>query len=130
VSIINDIIRAIDRGEVTALVQLDPSAAFDTVDHCTLLDVLRRLRWKVYHFYGSISYRTNRSQSFSVDVVQSKSIGVDCSVLQGFVFRTTRAHLLHRGRRRCFHTHLTPSVINCAAAYLAFEIGAHHVDSS
>jgi len=36
----NYIIRAMDRGEVTALVLLDVSAAFDTVDHCTLLDVL------------------------------------------------------------------------------------------
>jgi len=38
----DDIIRAIDRGEVTALVLLDLSAAFDTVDHQTLLDVLHR----------------------------------------------------------------------------------------
>jgi len=42
VSVMNDIIRAMDRGEVTALVLLDLSAAFDTVDHCTLLDVLHR----------------------------------------------------------------------------------------
>ena len=31
ISVMNDIIRAIDRGEVTALVLLDLSAAFDTV---------------------------------------------------------------------------------------------------
>jgi len=42
VSVMNDIIRAIDRGEVIALVLLDLSAAFDTVEHCTLLDVLHR----------------------------------------------------------------------------------------
>jgi len=42
VSVKNDIIRAMDRGEVTALVLLDLSATFDTVDHCTLLDVLHR----------------------------------------------------------------------------------------
>jgi len=40
--VMNDIIRAIDHGEVTTLVLLDLSAALDTVDHCTLLDVLHR----------------------------------------------------------------------------------------
>jgi hypothetical protein len=37
-----DIILAIDSGKVAALVLLDLSAAFDTVDHTTLLEVLRR----------------------------------------------------------------------------------------
>jgi len=42
VSVMNYIIRAMDRGEVTALALLDLSTTFDTVDHCTLLDVLHR----------------------------------------------------------------------------------------
>ena len=42
VCVMNDIIRSIDRGEITALVLLDLSAAFDTVDHPTLIDVLHR----------------------------------------------------------------------------------------
>ena len=36
----NDIVREIDAGDVSALVLLDLSAAFDTVDHGVLLDVL------------------------------------------------------------------------------------------
>ena len=36
----NDIVRATDAGQITALVLLDLSAAFDTVDHGSLLDVL------------------------------------------------------------------------------------------
>ena len=36
----NDIVRAIDAGDVSALVLLDLSAAFDTVDHGVLQDVL------------------------------------------------------------------------------------------
>ena len=37
----NDIVRAIDAGEVFQLVLLDLSAAFDTVDHGILLEVLQ-----------------------------------------------------------------------------------------
>jgi len=36
----NDIVCAIDRGEITGLVLLDLSSAFDTVDHISLLSIL------------------------------------------------------------------------------------------
>ena len=39
-SIKNDVHFALARGEVTAVVLLDQSAAFDTFDHGTLLDCL------------------------------------------------------------------------------------------
>jgi len=42
VSVLNDVIRAADEGKVTCLVLLDLTAAFNTVDHDILLDVLRR----------------------------------------------------------------------------------------
>ena len=59
----NDIVRAIDAGDVSALVLLDLSAAFDTVDDGVLLDVLnlrfgiedRALAW-------FRSYLSNRMQ--------------------------------------------------------------------
>ena len=37
----NDIVRAIDDGHVVALVLLDLSSAFDSVDHSTLLSILQ-----------------------------------------------------------------------------------------
>ena len=86
VSVLNDIIRAVDNSEVTALVLLDLSAAFDTVDHSTLLDVLhRRFAVEGIPLLWFQSYLTNRTQSFSVAGVQSKSFGMDCSVPQGSV---------------------------------------------
>ena len=36
----NDIIISMDKGEVTALILLDLSATFDTIDHATLTDIL------------------------------------------------------------------------------------------
>jgi len=53
VRVMKDMIRAMDQGEVTALVLLDLSAAFDTVGHCTQLDVLHRRFAVEYHCYGS-----------------------------------------------------------------------------
>jgi len=86
VSLMNDIILAIDAGEVSALVLLDLSAAFDTVDHATLLDVLHhRFAMTGVPLTWFKSYLTNRSQAYSVGGIQSKKISVDCSVPQGSV---------------------------------------------
>ena len=38
----NDIVKAIDAGNVSARVMLDFGAAFDTVDHCVFIDVLHK----------------------------------------------------------------------------------------
>ena len=45
----NDIICNMDNGKVTALTLLDLSAAFDTIDHSTLLE------WRFWHFWYSFS---------------------------------------------------------------------------
>jgi len=86
ISIMNDIIRATDNGQITALVLLDLSAAFDTVDHSTLIDVLHRsfavdgqpLTWFK-------SYLSDRTQTFSTASNQSTPLNVECSVPQGSV---------------------------------------------
>ena len=83
VSVMNDVIRSIDVGNIVALVLLDLSAAFDTVDHDTLLDILHErfavtdnpLMW--FSFYMS-----DRTQSVSVNGAESAPVVVSCSVPQ------------------------------------------------
>jgi len=85
-SVLNDVIRAADEGKVTCLVLLDLSAAFDTVDHDILLDVLRRrflvdgaaLEW-------FRSYLRGRTQVFHAGQQESATVSVSCSVPQGSV---------------------------------------------
>ena len=85
-SVHNDVVRSIDNGQVSLLVLLDLSAAFDTVDHQILLSVLsdsfavanNALTWFT-------SYLTNRTQQFMYVVSCTSSFTVDCSVPQGSV---------------------------------------------
>ena len=82
----NDIVIAIDRGNVGALVLLDLSAAFDTVDHKILIDILQRrfgivgnaLNWMA-------SYLDSRSQQVSFGSKMSTVTGLSCGVPQGSV---------------------------------------------
>jgi len=86
VCILNDMIGAIDQGHIGALMLLDLSAAFDTVDHQILTDVLRRrfgiagtaLDWMV-------DYLSNRSQVVRVGSCESGVITLQFGVPQGSV---------------------------------------------
>ena len=82
----NDLILAMDRGEVTSLILLDLSAAFDTVDHSILLHRLQ-------HWFGVhgtsldwfSSYLTSRSQAVSIQNSTSSFSNLSCGVPQGSV---------------------------------------------
>ena len=86
VRIHNDIVSAIDHGQVAALVLLDLSAAFDTVDHSVLINVLE-------HRFGVTgdalncmkSYLENRSQIIQLGSTKSSKYNLDCGVPQGSV---------------------------------------------
>jgi len=76
-SVHNDVARFIDNGQVSLLVLLDLSAAFDTVDHQILLSILpERL---------ASSYLADRTQQFTYTGICTPSFTVDCSVPQGSV---------------------------------------------
>ena len=84
----NDIIRSIDDGNVVALVMLNLSTAFDTVDHGTLLHILhQRFALTDTPLTWFRSNMTDRTQSISVDGVKSEPTAVTCSVPQGSVLK-------------------------------------------
>ena len=87
IAVHNDIARNADcTGQVSVLVLLDLSAAFDTVDHKILLDILgyrfgiTGLMLKWYR-----SYFADRTQTFQVGLDRSIAFIIDCSVPQGSV---------------------------------------------
>ena len=72
VHLYNDMILTIDSGEVGALVLLDMSAAFDTIDHGIMLDVLRRR-------FGIQDAALDWFASYFVDRTQVVVTGTDSS---------------------------------------------------
>jgi len=82
----NDIITAIDHGDVGALVLLDLSAAFDTVDHPILFDILHdRFGVEGDALNWIQSYLTDRSQIVKFGSSDSCALPVTCGVPQGSV---------------------------------------------
>ena len=82
----NDILQSIDNRSCVAMLLLDLSAAFDTVDHQILLN---RLNTK-FGISGTAlqwfkSYLTNRLQFVSIDNYSSEALQLDCGVPQGSV---------------------------------------------
>ena len=82
----NDISLNMDSGAVTALTLLDLSAAFDTIDHVTLINCLSS--W--YGISGSAlkwcsSYLTDRSQKVKIQNCFSDSVATPYGVPQGSV---------------------------------------------
>ena len=83
-SMFDDILGEMDKGNVVALICLDMSAAFDTVDHVKLLEVLQKrfgvdgepLQWFK-------SYLSSRSFRVSVGDCLSETLALLCGVPQG-----------------------------------------------
>ena len=81
----NDILTSINNKEVTLLVLLDLSAAFDTVDHAILLHRLKNIEITgLVHDWFS-SYLSGRTQAVFLDGVSSDSFNFTCGVPQGSV---------------------------------------------
>ena len=83
---INDILRALEDGNISVLALLDLSAAFDTIDHKILLARLENL----YGISGTAlswfeSYLTGRTQLVTIDNNSSKPFILCFGVPQGSV---------------------------------------------
>jgi len=82
----NDILRSLDNQSAVILVLLDLSAAFDTVDHCILLD-------RLYNRYGILAdchkwfknYLSDRCFRVNVNGVSSLLKRMKCGVPQGSI---------------------------------------------
>ena len=80
----NDILTAIDNGKITALILLDLSAAFDTVDHNILISRLHNyLGIQDQALNWCKSYLSNRPQYVRTGTATSHPTVLDYSVPQG-----------------------------------------------
>ena len=80
----NDILLKMNSQEVTLLVRLDLSAAFDTVNHGILIDHLNKdvgIQGKALDWFKS--YLTNRSKQVFLNGTTSKQFNLDSGVPQG-----------------------------------------------
>ena len=86
VKLFNDVACSIDAGEEVALVLLDLSSAFDTIDHVCLIDRLERrfgISGKVLTWIES--YHCQREQVEPINGASSKSYPMKWGVHQGSV---------------------------------------------
>ena len=82
----NDILETIDSGKITILTALDMSAAFDTLDHITLLHRLQHTFGLSGYVISWIrSYLTDRSSFVKIDSSSSPSTTILTGVPQGSV---------------------------------------------
>jgi len=86
IKVITDVLHAADPGVVSLLCMHDLSAAFDTVDHDILIGHLQQsFGVKGLALSWIESFLSNRTQSVSIDGVQSTRSLLTCCVLQGSV---------------------------------------------
>ena len=83
IDVTNSLLQNIDKGQLTGMVFLDLSKAFDTIDHDTMLNKLQDLAFSGSAVVWFRSYLTDRSQSVCTDGVVSDPQSIAFGVPQG-----------------------------------------------
>ena len=78
-------LEAFDEDEITAVIMVDLSAAFDVVDHCILLDKLKAYGFEMKEVLWMQSYLTGRKQQVYVDGALSEPLDLQAGVPQGSI---------------------------------------------
>ena len=76
---------AVERGELSGVMLIDLSAAFDCVDHALLLEKMRVLGFNDSSIRWCQSYLSNRRQCVSIEGAQSEFLPIDIGVPQGSI---------------------------------------------
>ena len=99
IDVTNSLLQNIDKGQLTGMVFLDLSKAFDTIDHDTMLNKLQDLGFSGSAVVWFRSYLTDRSQSVCTDGVvsdpQSIAFGVPQAGPSRVSVRPVIVHNLH-----------------------------------
>ena len=120
----SDILSNMDKQEVTLLVLLDLSAAFDTVEHNILINILE----SDFGICGDVlkwfrSYLTGRVQRVIVNQKSSKTFNLNYGVPQGSCLGPVLFLLLHQGclrlLRSTFHQFMgTMMILSCTCRFV------------
>ena len=99
-NIMDDIITASDRGNCTALILLDFSRAFDTLNHEILLNILKYIGLSENAVEMFRNYLSNREQKVRLDNIMSEAVALKTGVPQGSIlgpllFTIYTSHLIN-----------------------------------
>ena len=89
-------IEAFEDDEVSAVIMLDMSAAFDVVDHKILLSKLALYGFDEIALSWINSYLSDRSQSVFIEACLSDPLPVECGVPQGSIIGTFVVYIVYK----------------------------------